>query len=347
MQNQTIYHHLQSYRAFLTLHCFSVTISLMILNCIVAIISIVLIPDSPIRKTQEELWSKTYFELVMTSVWVALPMAIDIFLNFYKELYLGEIPTCVLWRVILIFSLIVPEIIQSILPYNSNPQLAWEIQTGLHLSQVICIISSLFMAMFRKGKIHKRQATGQFDIIASTVHTMIFMSIFLFIFLLQCLMPEVSSLGILVAVSSVISLSYLIYAITKQMILLLSELVDNRFQSHETLNDFLLSLILALYLLSFVVIFTMEFDTKSNPAFMVQQVLVSRYKVIAQIIFTVLLTVVPLRVAAFHARLEGKLLMNKLNTIRYVSHEMRTPLNTVYLSVQYAQDQLTALQTNS
>lgn len=124
----------------------------------------------------------------------------------------------------------------------------------------------------------------------------------------------------------------LLYLGFSALFTLSKNLAFGRFSSDKPMFDFFHLLALALYCFAVLLIYSIErtygitYDT--SPSCITALVIV-------RIFLTVALKVIPTRCYKLSSALKQEALENRLNLIRYLSHEMRTPLNTVFIGLDY------------
>lgn len=322
----------------------------MIINGILSFFPVWFASTKPGGDVENRLWRNDYFSLVQISVWANGPMIIDIILDIPK-LWENRIQrTGIYIRIISVCNLMIPGILQLRLPYDSNPGLAWDLQEGILLSQSNFIIGTLLLSLLSDddlgdGKKLSVEGMKQFRMVRPIIRILFGLLLGKIFFVLLRIYPRSTIVRILSGATIAVVIMYFFFTVVNFISILYQKTEEGRFQSPQDLKNFLHLLCLLFYFLPFVVYFAVELSKGESIFTTTRLILVSRFKVLFQVIYTYFLTVIPARVSMFHAWLEGEKLLKKLNTIRYVSHEMRTPLNTVYLSVQVAQDQITELIT--
>jgi signal transduction histidine kinase len=114
-----------------------------------------------------------------------------------------------------------------------------------------------------------------------------------------------------------------------------------RFTNHNVMSDFLHSIVLLLFLICLFIIWCLDFIEfylyPIEKFYNFAQILLYM-----QLLLIFVFTVIPLRCHQRLAVVKAENLQIRLNLIRYVSHEMRTPLNTAVLGIKLTQEDLDA-----
>ena len=133
----------------------------------------------------------------------------------------------------------------------------------------------------------------------------------------------------------------LIYLVANLIIYHLKHNDVRKLESHHQLGDYLYSLTLIVYAVGETVAlgaadFTRTEDNIGDA--------VLYWCLFLSISVSFIVTVIPGRCHIRHAEIKEEKLQNRLNLIRYVSHEMRTPLNTAIMGTQLSLDDAGTLE---
>lgn len=128
-------------------------------------------------------------------------------------------------------------------------------------------------------------------------------------------------------------------------ILVTRERRNGVFTSHGALSDFLYMVAAFLFLFCGLLATLAQGAAAGMP----EDLAATRLTTLRQaflVCFQLFVTVIPGRVHRLSAKLEHEKLQTRLNLIRYVSHEMRSPLNTAFLGLEYITDELSRLHVD-
>ena len=120
--------------------------------------------------------------------------------------------------------------------------------------------------------------------------------------------------------------------------------VDGRFQSAQHLQHFYFLCIIFVYAISGLVICSAYGKNHSVQASPDTPLFAAVAMKIMHIMLIYSLQILPVRFYKFSSELKQEALQSRLNLIGYLSHEMRTPLNTAFLGLDYINTELRSLQ---
>ena len=121
------------------------------------------------------------------------------------------------------------------------------------------------------------------------------------------------------------------YLCIKTLWIYSNDVENGRFESYEQMFEFFHVVALALYALAYGISQFLARLAENPSDYEYFAIVVVVYRVF----LTMLLKVIPTRCYKLSAELKQERLENRLNLIRYLSHEMRTPLNTVFIGLDY------------
>ena len=133
----------------------------------------------------------------------------------------------------------------------------------------------------------------------------------------------------------------LIYLVANLVIYHLRHNDVRKLESHHQLGDYLYSLTLFVYTIGQTTVFGAADFFKVD--YMMGDMLLY-WCLILNVSVSFIVTVIPGRCHIRHAEIKEEKLQNRLNLIRYVSHEMRTPLNTAIMGTQLSLDDAGTLE---
>eukprot|EP01040_Poterioochromonas_malhamensis_P018611 gene18611-21776_t len=144
-------------------------------------------------------------------------------------------------------------------------------------------------------------------------------------------------LYVIAACTSVFAVLQIIYMLIKSMRFLANQTDSNyQFNSHHHMSDFCHLMAALIFIITdFVLLITSQrlLDIDPNVTINYRYTLYITEFLYIQVALTYFLTVIPSRSYLLHAEIQKDKLNTRLNLIRYVSHEMRTPLNTAFLGL--------------
>lgn len=326
--------------SYLLRHCYSVIGVTLIVNGVFLFLLVFTVPES-VNDT-EDIWEIEVRTWLKISMWMTVPMILDIILDFRKSIHDQEKRSMIFSRILLVLTLFIPPVIQINLPYDSRPEFLWKLQAGLLRTQMMTTIGGLFVSMYRENQM--KYVKGKFNVILSSIFSFC-LQVFLQIIDFTCrTLSATDAVIFIVGALRVLAILYMVHVIVTHLRLLWKERVNGAFVSHRCLSDFLHGTTLLFYILGFFAIGAVGFFRGELPTLFFSSIHSVEERIILNVVLTVILTVIPMRVSVHRAEFESQRLTKKLNTIRYVSHEMRTPLNTVLLGIQYMDDLLTEFQ---
>jgi signal transduction histidine kinase len=217
-----------------------------------------------------------------------------------------------------------------------------QLQLSLFYSQQVIIIGSLFCMMFY----HRFENTMNpsdhlsFSIEERTVYFLLTFTIAKGCILFSVLFPSCYAfLYILASFLSLIGISQITYVLMCMLGWLYQQTGPSflNFTSHHQFGDFYHILAILVFVITDFVILTLsqrllDINPTITPSYSYSSLYLKEFLVI-QILLTYFLTVIPGRSYLLHANIQKDKLNTRLNLIRYVSHEMRTPLNTAFLGL--------------
>jgi signal transduction histidine kinase/CheY-like chemotaxis protein len=300
-------------------------------------------------------FSTRFKEWLIISVTSAGPMLVEFILDYRSAAKDKCGATHWLSRGLLLAALIAPNILMYILlvniPYPSD-YMSYILQASLVLLRQVLFITSLLMSMFyhKMESVSNPSITLTISVANWTVVGLCMWVVNRILFLILNANFDALSIKILTIFCGIFGVFTLIifgYLAVSILLYLSKQRVLGSFYSHEHLSDFYNTLMLAAFLIA-EIIFTGTFLTEKDGGYVVDSAQGRNEKFIAslyvQIGITIVLTVIPERSYRLLAELKQQKLSTRLNLIRYVSHEMRTPLNTAYLGLEMLSTELKSLK---
>ena len=218
---------------------------------------------------------------------------------------------------------------------------AWvaNFQNALFYSQSSSIVGFIFCSTFG----HKYKATGTDANLGSlversTVVFLAFFAIYKFFLLLSTILPSEPSAVLTCRIAAVTSLligiivlSLIVFTFTR---FLTRQINGFSFSDYNQLHDFLRMIGVIVYSCYTFTYYAVTGQISSGEALYKQNSESLILFLIGKIVLVIYLTVVDQHCALFEAKLKGDQLKRRLDLIRYISHELRSPLNSSFLGLQ-------------
>lgn len=303
------------------------------------------------------LFEKNYRQWLLISIFVAVPMAIQVALDYKRSCEDSIEFKNWLSRIVLVGALIVPNLVLYWLLkvgdhgniYPFIPQL----QLSLFYTQQVIIVGSLFCTMFehRWDNVMNPNDRLTFSIEERTVYFLLTFTVAKLFICLSVLFPgSYNGLYGISAVLATFGIIQILVVLVQSMRFLATQTTNYQFKSHHHMSDFFHLLAVLIFVITDFSLLTISQRLLDiNPdekAHYTYNLYVEEFLYI-QIILTYFLTVIPGRSYLLHADIQKEKLATRLNLIRYVSHEMRTPLNTAFLGLAILLSDLKGLQSKS
>lgn len=295
---------------------------------------------------------------LLTSTSVAGPMLIEFVLHYINNVNSKSIDWYgFLSRGLLLLSLIGPNIVLycvcvTIL-HHISPGWVSLLETSLMFAKDTIFMVSLLMSMFghKMERVENASIKLKISVEDWTVSLLCFWLLQRILFVASSVTtgPSGNVLELLGIIFAIVTLIMLFYVIVRVILFLFEQQVWLCFASHEHLADFYNSLVLLYFLIIFVIlkILYQHHEHVGNGVLLDNHsadrnhLIVSLY---VQIVVTIALTVIHGRSYVLLAEIKQQKLNKRLNLIRYVSHEMRTPLNTAFLGLEMMAADLNAIK---
>lgn len=341
------------YRRVLYHHDYFLTcVILMGIHTILCILPVVIVPSVVCADTsnQERSNDEQFTRWLMLSLFAAVPLFLDITLDYFKATAAAVERNQWASRIILLLALTAPNVviqlarIQNISFYNQCL-----LESAIIPSQTMILISSVFCTMFKqqvyvandeddnksKFSIEKRSVAALFHITTSRA--------LVFLFFLS---GEDNAYKVWITVVNALVLSHVTILFIRYLWILLDERRNGEFTTAGALSDFLYSVAALMFLIvGMFVVITLQVVGVTNQKPDLAAVNLTIHRLMFLVGFNLFITVIPGRVHMLSARIEHQKLQTRLNLIRYVSHEMRSPLNTAFLGLEYVTTELSRMNT--
>lgn len=296
--------------------------------------------------------SNQYHQWLLVSIFVALPVAAELLLDSHKLLF-GDSESRRQWMSFFCLnaSFLVPSCTAFLLLRGEAVSAS---TAASHLMLLVvqqsCILASLLSLLYGPKLYHSTSELRfnfQKTIERTSVHAVVCVAASSALFAATLRSASGSSLAWGLTISSVIFLSCgvcLSMYVAVRLMRLLAGLMwrQRRVANHHQLFDFCVSLLLAVFCCGdFIIAIWGAFSFRSN-ALGSKQVLVGYTAM--QILLAGLTGLLCNQRAKKQAKFKHEKLQGRLNLIRYVSHEMRTPLNTAFMGLNILSDELEGLK---
>lgn len=289
------------------------------------------------------IFSDNYKTWLLVSIAVAIPMVIEAVLDY--SIVCNNTVEFKNWlsRVTLVGALVIPNVILYFLVAQNSSKIEPylpQIQFSIFFSQQIIIIGSLFGTMYehRWDNVMNPNDRLNISIEERTIYFLLTATIAkVFICFSVLFSTAYQPLYVIAACTSVFAVLQIIYMLIKSMQFLANQTDSNyQFNSHHHMSDFCHLMAALIFIITdFVLLITSQrlLDIDPNVTINYRYTLYITEFLYIQVALTYFLTVIPSRSYLLHAEIQKDKLNTRLNLIRYVSHEMRTPLNTAFLGL--------------
>mmetsp|Transcript_24900 Transcript_24900/g.41622 ORF Transcript_24900/g.41622 Transcript_24900/m.41622 type:complete len:1179 (-) Transcript_24900:387-3923(-) len=327
------------------------SLTMMLAHTLFCVIPVLAVPDQLCTNDYENPQDKyePYLRWLMLSIFTAIPLLLDILLDIPEKINANRLEQYkFLSRIIMFCGLVIPSVIITTLLVN---RVSWMLQCRVEISmlpaQSMIVISSLFCSMFRRISFSiKNVQPGNFFIERRTLGLILHMTIaraYIMLHFLLRLEGDAARVVIILVNASI--LIHLLYVTGRFVYVLVGDTNEFQFRTHHALNDFLhVFAVLAFLAVGVIVIGAMHtLGVVPQSSSDVAVSTLSLLRLIFLTCFTIFITIIPGRVYMLSAKIEQQKLQTRLNLIRYVSHEMRSPLNSAFLGLQFVESELSKL----
>ncbi len=338
--------------------CFLSSVIIMVLFTIVSFLPLAFVDSMNSYEYVEQspfmeaLSAPDYKTWMLICIFVTVPMLLDILLNYNK--FFGTKLERREWlsTLILVSALIVPNIVfYNLLVHHSGMRDLAKVQVALFNSQLVFVLGSMFCTMFGHALVNLHNSHDLF-LMATEERTVCFLTTFLvgrvFFLVAEVVDSPVTHQACLAVwyVFAIAAALQVLYMLFKLLPFLGKQTLRLKFGSHLQMNDFLVLLAILFFLFASVVtgeappplslqrpcslslfpagVYTGRWRNPNACHTTLNQLLAPLY---IQIVLTYMLTAIPGRCYMLLGEIKQSKLETRLNLIRYVSHEMRAPLN--------------------
>lgn len=211
------------------------------------------------------------------------------------------------------------------------------------------LVSSIFCTMFREAMYRREddengKSRRKFSIERRALALMVHMTLSRAITFIYFLANFDNGFKVGVVIVNTLVIVHYFFVLARYMYLLLIDRVNGEFTSPHAMSDFLYATASFVFLFcGMIALILLQLSGVLRTPPDVAAITLSIYRLIFLVGFTLFISVIPGRVGMFAARLEHQKLQTRLNLIRYVSHEMRSPLNTAFLGLEFITGELSRM----
>eukprot|EP00598_Pedospumella_elongata_P000906 CAMPEP_0184975770 /NCGR_PEP_ID=MMETSP1098-20130426/6903_1 /TAXON_ID=89044 /ORGANISM="Spumella elongata, Strain CCAP 955/1" /LENGTH=1124 /DNA_ID=CAMNT_0027498543 /DNA_START=134 /DNA_END=3508 /DNA_ORIENTATION=+ len=299
------------------------------------------------NKTNWDAGDEQYVRWLLLTLFCAVPLFLDICFDFFK--LTGEVVEKNQWysRIILLLALTVPNLI--LLVAQRQELSAYDqcrFQSAVVPAQSMILICSVFCMMYRRRTYMHPVDDGdknRFSIENRAVLAMLHLALTrILVFVYIVLGAQNNGLRTIVMIANALVIAHIVFVCVAYLYVLVRQRRNGLFTTHHALNDFLYMISSFVFLnLGFILTIGVDFYNDKPDDLAATRLSILRQGFL--VCFTLFITVIPGRVFRLSAKLEHEKLQTRLNLIRYVSHEMRSPLNTAFLGLEYVTEELSRL----
>jgi hypothetical protein len=299
------------------------------------------------------LFENDYRTWLLISVFVTVPMVIEVILDYSRNCMNDIEFKNWISRIVLIAALILPNIVlYFLLSCNGSKNYPYipQLQLSIYYSQQVVIVGSLFCTMFehRWSNVLNPNDRLTFSIEERTVYFLLTFTIAKLFVCFSVLFPSAySGLYGISAVLATLGVLQILIVLVQSLQFLAHQATNFRFKSHHHMSDFFHLLTALFFVITDFLLLTISqrlLDISPSESNLPSSRLYVKEFLYIQILLTYLLTVIPGRSYILWAEIQQEKLNTRLNLIRYVSHEMRTPLNTAFLGLAMVLTDIKSIQ---
>jgi signal transduction histidine kinase len=293
--------------------------------------------------------NEQFYRWLLLSIFASVPLLIDVIFDHFKSTASAVERNQWLARIIVLIALLVPgcAIALSNFYFEASAFQQCRLVSSIVPAQTMILVSSIFCTMFRQHTYvasDEEEKKSKFSIekraLAFMAHATTSRAV-MFIYYAGSLGK---AFAIVVVIVNAVLMIHFIVLLFRYLFILLSGRVNGEFTSPQALSDFLYTTACLVFLFGGLLIATLlqAAGVTNGPPDLASTTL-GVPRLVSTVCFTLFITVIPGRVGTFAAKLEHQKLQTRLNLIRYVSHEMRSPLNTAFLGLEFVTGELSRM----
>jgi signal transduction histidine kinase len=274
--------------------------------------------------------------LWLIAIITTIPMVVDLVFDMSSYICCREMRDFGIYRILLVIILVIPNIIMYYTVKSNNDGIVMRaFQYSLTYIQVTSLFAVVLVSLFcskwkSSDEAYKDLKTRLSNFIMYFLVTLVISRLF---FVTRVIfLGNYPSFILLSEIVSVGNTALAYYCIVSIVVYDIKFYLNGKLTviSFNMLSDILHVVAIIVHGIGFVVILVYNNDSYF-------------YILYSQMALTLSLTIIPSQINLLRAEAKGNKVTIKLNTIRYVSHEMRTPLNISILGTKVALDTLTEL----
>ena len=218
------------------------------------------------------------------------------------------------------------------------------IQNAIYYSQTVTIIGSIFSSTF--GHRHRNVIPDNKLDISVEKSTVVFLFLFTsyrFFLLLSSIFSDSQGMlgcrivSAIMLVAGFILMTLVVYKFTYY---LTRQMIGLKFSEYNQMHDFLRMIGVILYASYTFIFYALTNQITSSQAVFEQQPQSLVAFLVGKILLVIYLNVVDQHCALFDANLKKEQLLIRLNLIRYISHELRSPLSSCFMGLQILRENM-------
>lgn len=330
-------------------HCFLTCCILLIIFATISFCPLIVSESSKIKSTSRfpNFYHSVYLQWLLVSVFVSVPMLSQVLLDAPKIRKSTEERDDWLGSLLLSMSLIVPNLCIYLLAQDEENKVSVHVihtQFALFCIQQIAIILGISTSMFAHKNVDTRKSENiyfgrcfkHFSIEQQTVNVMISFTLANMFYILG-ISTNSNGLLIISATFLAIPVVMLLFLTFKKVVSLSKDyLTYYRFSTHNHLSDFMYASALFCFIFADISVIITAIVSNAESSYLLKAC------IFVQIALTCFLSLIPGEKSKRLAEFKHEKLETRLNLIRYVSHEMRTPLNTANMGLTLIINELTS-----
>ena len=283
------------------------------------------------------------------SIFSAVPLLLDITFDYFKSTAQAVERNQWIARIIMFVALIIPGTILMIVKYyHATEHSQCLVVAALIPSQSMILLSSIFCTMFYKHIYiaSEENEKNKFSIEKRAIALMVHLTLSRLIIFFYFLSGTNYNFYITTIIINITVFIHILYVLIRYIYVLLKDRIDGEFTTSQALSNFLYTFAALIFLLlGSIIIVILQITGIINTTPDLGSIHLSVYRLVFMVCFALFISVIPGRVGMYAAKLEQRKLQTRLNLIRYVSHEMRSPLNTAFLGLEFVTTELSRMHT--
>lgn len=277
----------------------------------------------PSQIHQSMIDEENYAQWLLISIFVSLPAISLRLLTFFK----GSVKTEESWLLLKISSIVLPNYFSYLMVYSH--QKVYLLPKIYFLSQILIVMGTKLCSIFNRSYLNEVDISVE----GNTLGSLVVLIVFKFFHILGFLLPDNElkhGVKLLAGTFLIVGTLWMTFVVVKLTTFLWRQMnKSGTFKSNDQMKDF--------YRISGVIAFAAYFLTfnylRNSSSFHVNFL-------IAQIFLMVYLNIVDQSCLLSEADEKEEQLRTRLNLMRYISHEMRSPINSAFLGLQILREHM-------